>query len=389
MARHQVAVIGGGYAGVVAANRLLTRDDVAVTLISAGAQFVDRIRLHQHAVGSYDARRDYREVLNRDVELVIDSVDRIDAGSRALTLRSGGVRGYDYLVYAVGSGRVAGGVPGVAEHAVTVATIDEAERLAARLRSLPSTAPVTVVGGGPTGIEVAGELAESGRDVTLVCDVLNSYLHPSGRRSAAASLRRLGVTMHDGATVVTVGNSSVTLADGTVVPSALTVWTTGFSTPELARSSGLATDAVGRLLTNETLTSVDDDRIVAAGDAANPSGLPMRMSCQAAIPLGLQAAETVLSRLAGEEPKPVEVGFFAQCISIGRTLGLYQAASTDDVARSLHLGGRSGGWIKEQVSRYVARTLAKEAHRPGSVRWAHDRSRAERVRAAERVASAA
>ena len=74
-------------------------------------------------------------------------------------------------------------------------------------------------------------------------------------------------------------------------------------------ASGLHTDALGRLLTDETLTSVDDDRIVAAGDAAAPSGQPLRMSCQAAVPLGAQAANTVLSRIAGTEPAVIDQAF--------------------------------------------------------------------------------
>ena len=91
---------------------------------------------------------------------------------------------------------------------------------------------------------------------------------------------------------------AVVLSDGAVLPSAATVWTAGFAVPDLAARSGLRTDAVGRLLTDETLTSIDDERVVAAGDAAAPSGQPLRMSCQAAGPLGAQAANTVLSRIA-------------------------------------------------------------------------------------------
>ena len=95
---------------------------------------------------------------------------------------------------------------------------------------------------------------------------------------------------------------AVVLSDGAVLPSAATVWTAGFGVPDLAARSGLRTDALGRLLTDETLTSIDDERVVAAGDAAAPSGQPLRMSCQAAGPLGAQAANTVLSRIAGDTP---------------------------------------------------------------------------------------
>jgi NADH dehydrogenase len=111
------------------------------------------------------------------------------------------------------------------------------------------------------------------------------------------------------------------LDDGRELPSAVTIWTAGFSAPELAAGSGLRTDALGRLLTDETLTSIDDPRIVAAGDAAAPSGEPLRMSCQAAIPLGAQAANTVLSRIACTEPAVISMAFVGQCISLGRNGG--------------------------------------------------------------------
>ena len=74
-----VVVIGGGYAGVMAANRLTQRDDVTVTLINPRPAFVERIRLHQLVGGSYDAAADYREVLGAGIRLVVDTVTRIDA----------------------------------------------------------------------------------------------------------------------------------------------------------------------------------------------------------------------------------------------------------------------------------------------------------------------
>ena len=99
------------------------------------------------------------------------------------------------------------------------------------------------------------------------------------------------------------------LADGRELPSAVTIWTAGFGVPDLASPQRPEPPTrIGRLLTDETLTSVDDPYIVAAGDASAPSDLPLRMSCQAAIPLGAQAANTVLSRIAGTEPEAAEPG---------------------------------------------------------------------------------
>ncbi len=106
----------------------------------------------------------------------------------------------------------------------------------------------------------------------------------------------------EGSKVARVTADRVVLSDGRELPSAVTVWTAGFGVPGLAAASGLTTDALGRLVTDETLTSVDDPRIIAAGDAASPSGLPLRMSCQAALPLGAQAANTVLCAHRGRRP---------------------------------------------------------------------------------------
>ncbi|MFF0156806.1 NAD(P)/FAD-dependent oxidoreductase [Streptomyces sp. NPDC005263] len=364
-----VVVIGGGYAGVMAADRLTRRDGVTVTLINPRPTFVERIRLHQLVAGSHDAVVDYREVLADGVRLVVDTVTRIDAAERAVRLATGGTVGYDYLVYAVGSGSADPTVPGAAEFAYPIATFEEAGRLRPVLDATPATAAVTVVGAGPAGIETAAELAEQGRDVTLVCgEVLGPYLHPRGRRSVAKRFAALGVTVLEGpdATVTAVTREAVRLSGGRELPSAVTVWTTGFGVPDLADRSGLSTDALGRLLTDETLTSVDDVRIVAAGDSAAPSNLPLRMSCQAAMPLGARAADTVLSRIDGEQPSTLNQVFAGQCISLGRRAGIFQFAHRNDIALWFHIDGRPGAKLKEVVCTGIVKHLAGEARKPGS-----------------------
>ncbi|GGN62118.1 NADH dehydrogenase [Actinoplanes lobatus] len=377
-----VVVIGGGYAGVMAANRLTRHAGVTVTLINPRPVFVERLRLHQLVRGNHEAVVDYRDVLADRVRLRTATVNRIDAPTRTLTLTDGATMGYDHLIYAVGSGS-----PRAPEHAHPIATLEDARRLRPLVEAASA---VTVVGAGPTGIETAAELAEAGHTVTLVCgDVLNPYLHTNGRRSVAGQLARLGVRVVDGpgASVTAVTPDSVRLADGRELPSPLTVWAAGFSVPDLAARSGLTTDDAGRLITDETLTSVDDPTIVAAGDAAAPSGRPYRMGCQSAVQLGPQAAETVLSRIAGTTPADAGVGFAGQCISLGRRAGIFQFARRDDRALPLYLGGRPGGKLKEFVVVHTVKQLADEARRPG-VRdlWTHDRNRAQAVTTAAGVA---
>lgn len=368
----RVVIVGGGYAGVMAANRLRRRPDLDITLLNPRPRFVERIRLHQLITGSDDAIVDYAEILGAGVHLVVDTAILIDPAARQVQLRNGAPLSYDYLVYAAGSGAGGPPVPGAAEFAYPIGDLEQAQRLAAALAALPDDAPVCVVGAGPTGIETAAELAEQGRAVALVCGtVVGPYLSGPGRASVTKRLRKLGVEIVDGpgATAVVVTADSVTLTDGRQLPSRVTIWTAGFGVPDLASRSGLRTDAIGRLLTDETLTSIDDPHIVAAGDAAAPSGEPLRMSCQAAIPLGAQAANTVLARIAGTQPAVINQAFTGQCISVGRAAGTIQIARTDDTPLPLYLGGRSAAIVKEAVCKATIGFLRREARKPGSYFW--------------------
>lgn len=185
----EVVVVGGGYGGVTAANRLARRDGVSVTLVNPRPDFVERIRLHQLVTGSDDAVVGFDEVLGGNVRLVVDTATRIDAAERRVSLAGGGTLPYDYLVYAVGSGASGPGVPGAAEFTHAVSDLEGAQRLRSVLAATPASDPVTVVGSGPTGLETAAELAELGRKVTLVCgDVLGPPCMPeSAARSPAGS----------------------------------------------------------------------------------------------------------------------------------------------------------------------------------------------------------
>lgn len=392
MTKTRVVVLGGGYAGVLAANHLRQRDDIKITLVNARPSFVERIRLHQLVTGSDDAVADYQTLLGEGIRLVIDSATHIDAAARTVALASGDTLSYDYLIYAVGSTGSTPAVPG-AQFAYPISDLEHAQRLRAAVAAAPAGAPLVVVGAGPTGIETAAELAEGrgggkdagGHPVTLVCGaVLGPYLSTPGRRSVARRLTRLGVTVVDGpgATATAVTEHAVTLADGRELPSAVTIWSAGFGVPDLAARSGLTTDALGRLLTDETLTSVDDPRIVAAGDASAPSDQPLRMSCQAALPLGAQAANTVLSRIAGEQPAVINQAFTGQCISVGRTGATIQIAKTDDTVLPLYIGGRAGAAVKEAVCKGTIAFLTREARKPGSYFWLKGGKRQQHLAAA-------
>ncbi|MER5436709.1 FAD-dependent oxidoreductase [Streptomyces sp. NPDC002588] len=365
----EVVVVGGGYGGVTAANSLARRDGVSVTVVNPRPEFVERIRLHQLVTGSDDAVEGFGKVMGGKVRLVVDTATRIDAAERQVSLAGGGTVSYDYLVYAVGSGASAPDVPGAAEFAHSVSDLEGAEGLRSVLDATPASAPVTVIGAGPTGLETAAELAEAGRRVTLVCGrVLGPSLHARVRRPVARRLAGLGVTVLEGpgAQVTEVTRDGVRLDDGRELPSAVTIWTAGFRVPDLAARSGLRTDTEGRLVTDTTLTSVDDERIVAAGDAAVMPDLPFRMSCQAAVQLGPAAAATILRRIAGKKAAPVRMFFAGQCLSLGRLEGVTQFSYPNDKVNALRISGRPGAGVKEIACRFTLNKLVSGARKASS-----------------------
>ncbi|MGC0366741.1 NADH dehydrogenase [Rhodococcus sp. 27YEA15] len=379
--RPTVVVIGGGYAGTLAANRLTSVDDIDVVLINPRPHFVERIRLHQVIAGSGTADVGYDTLLHGRVRLMVATASRIDVAAGTVELAGGDHISYDYLVYAVGSRGRPLDVPGAREHGYIFAEWEDAQILREHLAAVAVSGVVTIVGGGSTGVEVSAELAESGRRVRLICAGEPApTLSERGRRSTRRVLRRLGVEIHEQTCVTEVRRESVLVVDRdgvvTELPGVATVITAGFEVPDLARRSGLTTDDLGRLSTDETLTSVDDPRIVAAGDASAPSGHPLRMSCQAAEPLGAQSANTILSRIAGTVPTPLNQAFVGQNVSLGRRRATIQLSRLDDAPRRLVVSGRFGASIKEAICRGTLWAIRREARRPGSYTWLRGGDRA-------------
>ena len=101
--RTHVVVVGGGYAGTLAANHLRQRPDIDITVVNPRPVFVERIRLHQLVADTGAATADYATLLGDGIRLIVDTVDHIETTDRRILLTSGAELNYDYLIYAVGS----------------------------------------------------------------------------------------------------------------------------------------------------------------------------------------------------------------------------------------------------------------------------------------------
>lgn len=363
---HRIVVLGAGYTGAIAAGRLakrLHREDAHITLVNAEPDFVERVRLHQVAVGHDPGPRPLTDMFaGTDVELRLAKVTAVDAdrGTVALADADGTAElDYDTLVYALGSGWNDQGVPGTVEHAHQIADRPGALRLRERLSRLAAGTAVTVVGGGLTGIEAVTELAEARPDLNVAIAVrggFGDWLSPKGRKHLRKVAGELGIAVHEHTAVTAVEADAVMTEDG-AIPSTVTVWATGFAVHPIAAASGLEVTDRGRIVVDGTMRSTSHPDVYAVGDAGfatGAKGKPLRMSCASGIPTAWQAADSIVSRLTGLKLPNTPLKYFNQCISLGRREGLIQYVSTDDRSVNATLRGRAAAIYKELVCKGAA-----------------------------------
>ncbi|MFE3543691.1 NAD(P)/FAD-dependent oxidoreductase [Nocardia sp. NPDC059177] len=341
-----IVVIGAGYAGAVAANRLAKKaPGVALTVVNPRPDFIERVRLHEQLAGSGSAATPLAEVLAPGIDTRIAAVGKIGDGT--LALDDGTELDFDHVIVAVGS--TATPLPGT----VPAGTWEGAEQARRALDELPANSSVTVIGGGLTGIETAAEIAEArpGLRVRLVSGEIGGSLSRGGQRKVRRGLARLGV---DCVTeeVERVDGGRAYLRGGDVLETDLALWAVVSAVPELVARSGLAVDAQGRAVVDEFLRSVTDPRVLVAGDCAAVPG--MRMACATANPQGAHAADTLLRTMAGRAPRPFSMGYAGQVLSVGRRDAVLQTTRRDDSPLPPAFTGRTAAAVKERIVRYAA-----------------------------------
>jgi NADH:ubiquinone reductase (H+-translocating) len=333
-----VLILGGGLAGVAAALRL-GDEGVDVTLVDRNDYHQFQPLLYQVAssqLPAEDIARPHRTIFQGypSVTVLTADVATVTLSERSLVLADGQPLTGSHVVMAAGARPNFFGVPGAAEHAFPLYSVADAERLRQHLQQLlqnamaadggaePGTLDVVVVGGGPTGVETTGALAElmhalqqTGRlerpgQITIV-DRGKALLAPFSSKAHEYSHRKLteaGAVVRLETGVSAVHADRVEFDDGSTIPARTTVWGGGESGAAIAQNAGPAPGHGGRLDVRPDLTVDGYPGVYAVGDVANvPSGdetapvLPQLGSV--AQQSGRWAAENILRELRSEPVK--------------------------------------------------------------------------------------
>jgi NADH dehydrogenase len=349
-----VVIIGGGFGGLYAARRFRRRP-VDVTILDKRNHHVFQPLLYQVAMAALspgDIASPIRWILRhqRNVEVLLGDVDRVDVARRVAHLADGAEIPYDYLIVAAGATHAYFGHEDWRPFAPGLKTLEDAleirrrvllafERAEREADAARREAELTfvIVGGGPTGVEMAGALAEiarhslaknfrhfnpgSAKIVLLEAgpSVLANFPEPL-RDAARRDLERLGVDVRTGFAVTRVGPGFVEA--GTARIAAETVlWAAGVAASPIGATLGVPVDRVGRVLVQPDLTIPGHPEVFVIGDLASlaaPSGRPLPGVAQVAMQMGAHAAGNIMRAVEGQPLRAFHYRNLGDMATIGR-----------------------------------------------------------------------
>jgi NADH dehydrogenase len=348
-----VVIIGGGFAGL-SAMHALARSGARVTVVDRNVYSTFQPLLYEVATAGLTsadvAYPLWTATGRRGASFRKGELASLDLQGRTATLAAGEQLTFDYLIIATGVSAAFYGVAGAAEHTLSLYTrrdaitlrntlMDELER-----RNEGLTDPeldITVVGGGATGVELSGTLAEL-RNLALpavypqvdrsmfrvrLIEMGPALLEPYQdrlRRYARQQLVERGVEVLLDTAIKEVRAGSVLLADGSEHRSDITVWAAGVSAPDAGWTAGLPRGKGGRIQVGADLSVTGHDRVFAAGDVCINTADPIAQLAQPALQQGRHAGEQVARLIAGQPTRPFTYHDKGIMATIGRRSAVVQ-----------------------------------------------------------------
>ncbi|MEJ4112546.1 NAD(P)/FAD-dependent oxidoreductase [Corynebacterium kroppenstedtii] len=345
--RHHVVIIGAGFGGIFAAKRL-ANENVDVTIIDRSNTHVFQPLLYQVATGILspgEIASSIRQIFHADsnIHVARGEVQTVDTANKTVTASQDGhelVFNYDSLIVAAGAAQSYFGNDQFAKYAPGMKSIDDALEIRSRIISAFERAEMTtdqrerdrlltfaIVGAGPTGVELAGQVAEmANRTLTgeysnfdpadariVLIDGAPQVLPPFGKklgRKAANQLRHMGVEIILGSVVTDVNKRGLTYknlesGEETTIEASCKIWSAGVAASPLgkiiAQQSGIEVDRAGRVPVNSDLTVGDNRDVFVVGDMMSFNSLPG--VAQVAIQGGKYVAEQIAQEARGRSPE--------------------------------------------------------------------------------------
>ena len=341
--RRHVVIVGGGFAGLGCARRLADRGDIRITLIDRNNYHQFQPLLYQVAtslLSPSDIAHSLREVFTDqdNVDVKLAEISAIDTTAKTVTATDGEQWSADALVVAAGSQPNFFGTPGAPEHSFPLYSLDNATNLRSRILGVfeqvdrhpdlvqKGALNFVIVGGGPTGVEVAGALADMvaqtipaeyrnfdiGAAHIYLLDYGDALLKPFSDKAhdyVAKVLTERNVELRLGTGVKEVGTGHALLSDGAVIPTRCVIWGGGIMAAPLAAKCGLAQGRGGRVDVEPDLTLAGSADVYMVGDVANIAGadgnsLPQLGSV--ALQTGSWAADNIVAGFEGKPRKAFE-----------------------------------------------------------------------------------
>lgn len=380
---YDVAVMGAGYAGLMAVLRLArSRDRPRVVLIGASDRFVERVRLQECLVTEVAPRISSISsfLAGTAIDFICGRIVSLEAARRRIVVVAGHREleiAFDHAIYALGSSIDTDSVSGVADYAYRL-EIGDGPRSAVALRARMEATNgqpvrVVIVGGAETGVEIAAEIKSAcpRAEVTMISrSRCGGFKGPRVERVVRSELTSLGVRLLDAEIVAEVRRSQVVTSSGPSIPHDVSIWSGGLRSADVARRASVAVDVENRLLVDANLRSVSHPHILVVGDAAHPvapTGAPYRLSAFTALASGAYAADAILAQSDGRQSRPFSFSTFGQGIALGlRGVGFF--TYPDDEQRLFIVTGKLARRIRNVVWLVVA-VLKLERSLPGFFFW--------------------
>ncbi|MFX3634986.1 MAG: NAD(P)/FAD-dependent oxidoreductase [Candidatus Pristimantibacillus sp.] len=374
MSKH-IMILGGGYGGLLSAltaREYISAEEAKITVVNRIPYHQIVTELHRLAVGGVhelNVALPLNKLLKgKSINLVIDTVENIDPDKKQVRLASGTTSTYDQLVIALGGETAFFGIPGLEENSLTLKSVEEAKQVSAQIQDRiekysktknKADATIVVGGGGLTGIELIGEIAdmlpkwcdEKGVDRSEIL-LYNIEAGPSILAGfpvelvdrAKESLTKRGVNLIMGVAVTEVKGNTVMLKDGSTIETNTFVWTGGVTGNPVVANCGIEVNR-GRASVNEFLQSTTHPDVFLAGDNAvvmGPEGRPYPPSAQIAWQMGEAIGYNLHAYGKGIPMKSFEFVNSGVLASLGRKDGIGTVG-----ASQLRLKGVPASLMKE------------------------------------------